>query len=489
MYVIIQLIYLGEIMYSITILLVAIACVAVVLMCFRKKTNKIFNLFLKISVLFFCAIGIFRYFLSDSFVYVINGAKFNGAFYNKADILQTILRWGYYLNYAVLPMAVFFDSRLFKNIASYICLPFSILSAVYFNNFMVYFLSSRGNGLHLVNWFRYGYFMLELIIAITIPVIMQIRHKHVFNVKDKREWFNFLIALPCVSIVMMPAYIPQSVIGYSKMVAEVGSPYHLSWMAVSIILIFVLYFTFRFRDYRTRFMLCVFLTIALFFNYNSIFLMGVTLPRLPIQLCNLAAYLFMFAIPLKKPRLFQFCFLANTTGAIIAYVAADFSGAALGFWNVHFVLEHTLVLLIPILTMWLRIFPRIDRKAIKYTIIGFTIYFVFCFAVGTIINGYADVTGTTVNYFFMFDLDKAFEYVPMLTSAGDVFFRFGRFVVYPIVVVFIYVAFSLLYMLFYVFTKFLYKFEDEQLELRRSAIDIYEKITKRKSKFPRDFQE
>lgn len=182
-------------MYATITLLIAIACAASLLMIFRKKTNKAFDMFLKIYVLVFCAIGIFRYFLSDSFIYVINGAKFNGVFYDKTDILQTILRWGYYLNYVVLPMAIFFDSRLFKNIASYICLPFSILSAVCFNDFMVYFLSSQGNGIHLAEWFRYGYFMLELVIAITIPVIMQIRHKHVFNVKDKKEWIKMLIRL------------------------------------------------------------------------------------------------------------------------------------------------------------------------------------------------------------------------------------------------------------------------------------------------------
>ena len=89
----------------------------------------------------------------------------------------------------------------------------------------------------------------------------------------------------------------------------------------------------------------------------------------------------------------------------------------------------------------------------------------------------------------MFDLDKALKYAPMLTFAKDIYFRFGRFIVYPVVVTVIYVGFSLLYLLFYKFTKWLYRFEDEQIELRKSAIDLYEKVTKRKSNVPRDFQE
>lgn len=475
-------------MYSTIILLTALLCVGILLGIFWKKQDSVFNKFLKIFTIFFCVIGFGRFFLSDSFIYVINKGVFNGTYYNEIDILQTILRWGYYLNYAILPMAIFFNSRLFKNIASYVCLPFSILSAIYFNDFMTYFLSPKGNGINLVEWFRYGYFILELVIAIVIPLIMQIRHKHVFNVKDKREWLNFVVALPFIVFVMIPVYVPQSLFGYSTMLAVIGSTYHRVWIASSVVLVFALYFLFRFTKYRTRYMLVVFLTIVLFYHFNSIFLMGITLSRLPVQLCNLAAYLLMIAIPLKMTRLFQFCFLANTTGTIIALLAADFNGGALGFWNIHFVLEHTLVLIIPILAIWLRIFPRIDKKAIKYTFIGFTIYFIFCLVIGTIINGYSDITGTTVNYFFMFDLDKAFSYFPMLTFAEDIYFTFGRFIIYPIVVGFVYIGFSILYLLFYLLTKFLFKVEDEQLQLRNSSIDLYEKVTKKKSLRARGFR-
>lgn len=475
-------------MYPSIVLLMSVLVVVLALLVFLRKSNDIFNKFLKVVTVAFCAIGIFRYFLSDSFIYIINGASFNGVYYKQTDVLQTILRWGYYLNYVVLPMAIFFNSRLFKNIASYVCLPFSILSAIFFNDFMGYFLSPRGEGMHLVEWFRYAYFVLELVLAISIPIMLQIRHKHIFNFKDKKEWLSFLIALPLIAIVLMPVYVPQSLIGYSNMIAEIGSKFHIGWIIVSVVLVLALYYLFRFTTYRTRYMLVMFLTLALFFNYNSIFLMGTTLSRLPVQLCNLAAYLFLISIAFKMKRMFQFCFLANTTGAIIALVAADFSGGALGFWNMHFVWEHTLVFIIPILALWLRIFPRIDRKAIKYSMIGFTIYFIFCFTIGTIINGYADITGTTVNYFFMFDLDKAFKYVPRLTFARDIFFTFGRFVVYPVVVSTIYLGFTALYILFYKFTKFLFKVEDEQLELRKSAIDLYEKHTNKKSRRARDFK-
>lgn len=465
-----------------------IICAAVI----AAKKGRIENLnrFTKIAAVIFCVLGFFRYFLSDSFVFVINGASFNGTYYDVTDVLQSILRWGYYLNYTILPIAVFYDSRLFKNLASYICLPFSVLSAIFINDYMGYFLSAKGTGQHLVPWVRYSYFVIELIFAIVIPIVMQIKDKHVFNVKDKKEWFNFLVSLPFVFLVLLPPYIPQSLIGYSSILAKIGSPFHIGWILFCVLAAITLYFLFRFKDYKTRNLLCVFLTFALFYHYNSIFLMGITLPRLPVQLCNLAAYLYLIAIPFKKNRLFQFCFLANTTGAIVALVASDFSGGGvLSFWNMHFVYEHTLVFLVPVLALWLRVFPRFDRKAIKYTVIGFTIYFAFCLIFGTILNGYSDITGTKVNYFFMFDLKKAFDYFPFLSFAERYSIEFGRFELYPIIVSVVYVGFSVFYLLIYLLTRYLYKYEDDRLELRKSAIDLYEKVTHKKSRRPLGFDD
>ena len=479
-------------MYSGIIFSVSVLIVLALFFVFRKKTSETFNKFAKVLVVVYCAIGFFRFFLSDSFIYVINGANFNGKYYDTTDVLQTILRWGYYMGYVVVPMAVFFDSRLWKNLMSYVFLPFAILSAVFVNDYMVYFLDPIGHGLHFATWFRYLFFILELVLAIVIPVIVQIKHKHVFNFKDKIEWRNFLLALPCVIIVMMPVYVPQSLIGYSKLLAEIGSPFHIAWIAVSVILTLFLYYMFRFSSYRIRYMLIVFLTLALFYNYDSCFLMGFTLSRLPIQLCNLASYIYMIAIIFKREKFFQFAFLANITGAIIAFIASDFSGGAFKFWNVHFVYEHTLVLMIPALAMGLRVFPRITRKALAYSAIGFTIYFIFCVTAGVLINGFVENTTESkllVNYFFMFDLDKALKYVPFISIIKYTKFVIGNFTFYPLLAVIIYFAFSILYILFYKLTKVLYVFEDDRLELRRSAIDLYEKRTKKVCRIRRDFQD
>jgi len=459
---------------------IILACAALLVLGFwliSKKCPQKLNTLFKGAVLLFCAIGYFRLMLSDSFMFVINGGYYDEIFYDVTDPLQSILRWGYVLNYTVLPVAIFFESRLFRNIASYFCLPFSILSAFFFDDFMVYFLAQNGRGLHLTPAFRYAYFILELALAIALPVLIQICYRHVFHVKDRKEWLHFIISLPFLILLVTPVYVPQSLFGYSKMIAGKGSDYHVMWLIVLAIVALSLYYIFRFRPYRDRYMLCVVLAIALFFHHSSQYLMGISIPRLPIQLCNLAAYFYLIAIPFKCPRFFQFCFIANLTGALIAIFLPEFTPGAFGFWTMHYTFEHSLVFMVPVLAMWLRIFPRADISALKYSFIGFSIYFVFCLTVGTILNGFSDVTGFEVNYFFLFDLDKAFNLFPFLTFTERVHLQFGRFEPYPLFLIIIYTCFQLICVAFYHVVRFIYKFEDDHFALRGSAIELYERRT------------
>ena len=471
--------------FSITLLVSALMIAGMLLLI--KKLPHRRDMILKAAVLLFCAVGFFRFMLSDSFVFVINGGYYDEIFYEATDPWQTVLRWGYYLSYSVLPMAVFFDSRLFRNIALYFSLPFAVLSAIFFNDFMPYFLAPEGKGLHLIPTVRYAYFIFELALAIAIPLLIMLVYRHVINVKDRGECIRFAITLPLIILLMMPVYAPQSLFGYSKMIAKQGSDYHTFWIVLLLLATVALYYLFRFKAYRERYMLCVFLTVVLFFHYDSLYLMGFSIPRLPIQLCNIAAYLYLIAIPFKCKRLFQFCFIANITGTLLAILLPDFTPGAFGFWNMHFVLEHSLVLMIPALAMGLRIFPRITRRSLKYSLIGFTIYFVFCLTSGMILNGYADITGFEVNYFFLFDLEKAFGYFPFFTFTEQIHWQFGRFEVYPLFVLMIYVAFQLLCICFYHAVRFFYKMEDDHLALRGAAIDLYEKRTGKISRAPRSF--
>ncbi len=475
-------------MYQAIVFLCGALIAALVLLLFRKKENMR-TVALKILTLVFCAVGFFRFFLSDAIIFAINGGWYEGVRYEQTDILQIILRWGYFTNYAVLPVAVFCSGRFFKNMAGYFSLPFTVLSTVFFNDYMEYFLAPEGKGYHLDPTFRYAYFIFELALAFAIPIILHISEKHLFNFKSGKEWASYLLGLPAALLVTMPAYAPQAFFGTDMKIPEWFSSYHLIWIAVTILAIIVIYYVFRFRSYEERYTVSMFFVLVLFFHYNSLYLMGLTLNRLPLDLCNLATYLYLIAFMLKSKKLFHFCFIANTLGTLFAIAVPNFGVGHMGFWNVHFLYQHSLVLLIPIMLIALRIFPKLSKKSIGYFFVGFTIYVTLCYVLGVIING--DLNGTAhpkVNWFYMFNFKLAFEdYFPFLRFVENYSFVLGggKYIVYPLVYVVVYAGFSALCMLFFLLAKLFDRLEEDWLEQRESAIDLLEKITKKKSRYPR----
>ncbi len=477
-------------MYQAIVFCTAALLCAVLLLLFRGKDKAKFNIILKVLAVALYIVGFCRYFLSDSFIYVINGGWFENVKYENSDILQSILRWGFSINYAVLPMAAFYKGRFFKNIASYVCLPFSILTTVYFNEHMAYFLAdNHGHAFSPAPAFRYVYFILELVLALMIPVLLQVGHRHVFNVKDVKEVVGFIIGLPAVALACIPVYIPQSLFGYDLQIPSSFGTFHLIWIALMFVGCLALYYLFRFKSREERLELCMFLAILLFFSRNSIYLMGITIKRLPFQLCNIATYFYMIALLFKSKKMFHFAFVANIVGALVAILMPDFSVGSMSFWSLHYLIEHTFVLMVPAMVMGLRIFPRLDTRSLKYIFIGFTTYFLCTFVLGTILNGYSDITGETVNYFYMFDMETVTDFFPFLTQATEKVVKFGRFEFYPIIVCLIYVLYSLLCFLFYLLIRFAYKLEDDHLALRGSSIDLYEKLTHKTSRRPKQFVE
>ena len=328
---------------------------------------------LKVLTVLFCVTVYVRFLLSDSFIYVINGGWFNGKYYETTDVFQSILRWGYYTNCAVLPVAVFRSGRFLKNVAGYFSLPFTILSTIFIEDYMQYFLAPEGHGFHTAEWIRYALFMFELSLAIIIPIALHITERHIFRFSSFTEWRNYFFGLVGVLLTMIPTYLPQSLFGYTIKIPEIMSNYHLVWMGVLLIVTLFIYYAFRFRNYEARYSLCLFLTLVLFFHYHSLYLMGITLKRLPFQLCNIASYFYMIMIIFKKKRMFEFIFIANMVGTLFAIIAPDFAAGNFSFWNTHFIIEHSLVLIIPAMAMGLRIFPRINAKSLRPFFIGYTV--------------------------------------------------------------------------------------------------------------------
>lgn len=439
-------------MNTIIILLTSALSIFVLNALFNKNSKVNPDLVLKILAVILPVIGIIRYFLSDSFVETVVGFE---------DPLQTVLRWGYHICYAVIPISVFFDSRLFRNIASYFSLPMSILSAIFFNDTFAYFTAPGAGGYYVNVHFRYFFYSLELVIAIILPVLMQLHHKHIINLKNPKEPLVALGVTALILIQMMPSYIPNSIIESIDLKTGMFEELHLLWLGCLALEIILLHFIFRNRSEKDKNLLLVFLVLAQVMHTTSPMIRGFTFSRLPLQLCNIAAFFYLYMIIKKDKKVFDFCYLANLVGAAIAMILVDFSSNPVTFWNIHYIYEHSFVVMVPVLCITLGIFPRLDKHAIKNMFTYFSAYFIFIFIFGTIVNG-LDTTPDflPVNHFYMFSPKVAIDYLPFVGFTELIHLEFNGFEIYPILVITIFVVFLALNILFYFITLGGYKLID-----------------------------
>ena len=120
--------------------------------------------------------------------------------------------------------------------------------------------------------------------------------------------------------------------------------------------------------------------------------------------------------------------------------------------------EHTFVMLMPVLALSLGVFPRLRRSDLVPALGIFTIYFLGCFASGMLIN---ILTGEyTVNYFYMFNLEVALDYVSFASFTGAIEISLGTLKVYPLLILFIYAVFALLIVGFYGLMQGIYRLSD-----------------------------
>ena len=447
-------------MYPLITAVVALLVIAGLLYVFRRWEDCSEGV-LKILTLAFCAIGLFRLFLYDIYCETV----FNGEY-----ILQTLLRWGYYSTYAILPMAIFTESRLFRNLATYFSTTMAVLSVVFMYITMDYFLYSKYHGYtngYIVripeNWCCILY-AAELVLALSIPVLMAHVRKHKMEVRSFKEWFHLIIGLPAILIQFMPMYVPQALIGKTDIDFKPFGEMHLGWIVWIALEIIVLYLLFRRRTATDKYNLLLFLVIAQTFHTTSIFMRGFLMSRIPIQLCSIAAFFYLFTIVFRSRKVFGFCFLANILGAVIDIALAHFDAGYDGIgafqnFNIHFIYEHTLVVLVPILALALGVFPRLKLRDLRRALVVFSIYFLSSLIIGLIINSNPDIPAP-VNYFYMFNFTEALSYVPFAGFTGAIQLNLGIQTIYPILIVVIYMVFVLLISGFYGMMRGIYRLKD-----------------------------
>ncbi len=441
----------------------------------NEKFDLIMTKILKVLVVIYCSLVLVGILLPDSFARCLEQ---NEIAITPTEASFALVRWFSALSFVILPIAVFYKNKTIKNIANTFCLIMTVVSICMYPMYMQYATSSLGRGLNSIgslsegfkafllnNTFRSFCYGIKWLLELTIVVSLIFQEKQFFNVSSSKDLIKYFVVLPLLLIVAMPIYVPQHIFGWSNIIFSAWSFSHILWIIITIGQIPLIYYVFRNRDNETKMVVCMTLALSLLYQFNQMFgAISITIKKLPFQLCNIGSYLIILSLITKSRKLFNFTVIVNVVGIMFALFVPDLQGKGLFYlYNMHFIYEHTNVLVAPILALLFKIFPRLDKKALKDCLIGFTIYFVVVLALGSTFNMIAKVTGNnfySANYLFMFDAEVATGFVAFLGKLFVPILNIGAFTFYPFIQFLVYLVFILLCVGLYFVIRLCYKIKD-----------------------------
>ena len=453
--------------FYISFFAVAIASVlAVYFSKIYKTNNPILEKVLKVTVIVWMSVYFVNLFLPDSFA--MRTFDDLSPYVGGENIWFAIIRWCNDLAFIVLPVSVFYKNKLFNRITAFFLLAVCVLNvSVYFKYLEVY-TSTAGAGIMALRFFSEGtkaffinpvfrsiYFGLSNYLELMIIVIVTLRSAKdlKFEIKTKNI-FKGLGVFLLLFLSIMPIYVPQYLFkGYSLITEDVfttfkmGKPFHILWMIFVIIEGVVLTILFKKKSYETRFIVVLVLALSLIMQYHQMFtgIGEITAHRMPFQLCNMAGFFILLTLLTKNEKIYHFTLVINSVGAIIAMVMCDTTPYGISYiMNIHYITEHTNVILAPILCATLRIFAPLKNKDVKHFIIGFTLYFLFILLIGGIFTGLKETTGNdywNCNYLFVFNRAETVNILGFVGPLFDVKFTLFNFFTLSLVQFVVYVVF------------------------------------------------
>lgn len=462
------------ILFSIVISILGLYCLfRFVIFKNNQKFQNVVNTILKVLVVVYVCIMLLSVLLPDAFKLSYSEEDLASM---ECNVGYTLIRWFSMTSFVTLPIAVFYKNRTIRNIAIYFGLAITISQICYLNEYLQDFTSTSGRGLNSISVisssfkdfllnesFRKITFGIVMGMQLIIPIILSVNDKHLFNFKKQKEYLHFLLTLPCVIISAVPIYVCQHLFGYTNIIFEPYSLIHFGWFALLICEVVVLYYIFRKKDNETKMVVLYVLALSLIMQYLQMFsAISINAARFPFQLCNLGAFFILLSLITNNKKLFNFTVIINVIGVIFALASPDLDGKGLFYlYNMHFVLEHSNVLIIPILALMFGIFPRLNRASLKDCLLGFVIYFVCVWVIGTMFNAIEAQFGGSgfwsANYLFMFDATKATKLLG--DWIGKLFVSF-EVTLYPIIQLVVLSVFLIVCLLLWLLIQVIYKVKD-----------------------------
>lgn len=309
------------------------------------------------------------------------------------------------------------------------------------------------------------------------------------QVSDLKE---FIIAIVVLLLWGMPSFLPKAFLGDLKVplggVLDFGQ-YHRIFIYIEFA--YLIGITLMLRNRKGEYSRMVLLTMAFLamITYSFTNVGGFSEFKepwaWPIQICNTAMFILPITLAFKSEKVFYFTFFVNILGAMLASFMPVYSSSinviserALSFWSNHFE-----AFAMPLIAVLLGVYSRPSKRQFFYSMVGFSIYFVFVLIVNTVLTGYRPIYAEKVGWEHVYGIPDFFflnsTFIAEKVGGEKVFENFKWTVhmfgmdltfhpLYQVIYYFGFVAMSI--GMWYVYV-YLFKFQD-------SLIDINNKYKK-----------
>ncbi|MBQ8303029.1 MAG: YwaF family protein [Clostridia bacterium] len=332
----------------------------------------------------------------------------------------------------------------------------------------------------LANVFHYRL----LVLAIEIGVGLGLSIFQFIDLKGvklgKTEWLKSAFVFIGMFLITTPAWAPKAIFGLGddSIVIEDFTLHHRLFLYGSVVFALLVHFLFTKCEYEQRRYVLIYISVAtmITFSYQYDFSTFTDIADWPLHLCNLAMYIFPLVLIFKIEKLYYFTIFINVLGAFLAMVMPNtdhanwLSSFSMQFWNNHY-----MAMLLPILIMSLRIFPRPKMKQFVYSLIAFFGYYVLVLVANSLLTG----LGRETDFFFINSDFIASKLGTWAEDLRDIVFRIN----YKDYVFTLYPVYQLLYFIVYVFLSFAMWFVYEQVF---EITDTYSIIMERNRKIQAD---
>lgn len=399
------------------------------------------------------------------------------------EVLHTFARVGLAIVPVSIPFAIFFKKKQISRVVTFIVIPFILLNACLFFQYNKMFtfndpsfslndqLNQFGDGARTIlqnGVFRSIWFGIGLLLSYSLALYVAINNwKTSIKFEGLKDVFIFIGIIVAFIFTNMPIYTAQHLFhSYSKIILTLGYPGHFIFIGLICAEAVVLYFLLRKQSYENKYIVMFIMAISLLMQYNTFFKTDgiINASRWPFQLCNIAGAFIIVTLLTKSEKMFHFTLVVNSLGALIAIAICDstFNTGIFYEMNVHYMVEHINVLLVPILCGLLKVFKPLKKKDVFHVMIGFAIYWGVIMVVGTILcslqttplnsTGFFD----GVNYLFMFNAERSAQLLGFSKPLFNINFSIGKanFSLAQIVILIVFEALCVgVYFAFYSFLK------------------------------------